>query len=278
MKQLYNGAFKDFHWVGFGSGSGTNLRECAGVIRPKLIVCDKPKAGLLELDELAGIDQEVLNGYRFCGSGKKAREALAAGDEGPMAEYRRRSLLYNEAILDKLQRHEREHGRIDLLVLGGWMRLVQAPILDAYEDRIINVHPADLSILTGDNERKYVGPDAVYDALNDDVGHTRSSVIFVDEGVDRGEIITMGQRVSVAETVRQEDLACQSGDDPLRVLTDAHQGRQKTLSDWPALTTALQMIAQGRVALSEAKEFHDKWRRVLVDGVPMPYQGFEVGR
>jgi len=31
---IYTGKLEDFCWAGFGSGSGTNLRECAKIIKP----------------------------------------------------------------------------------------------------------------------------------------------------------------------------------------------------------------------------------------------------
>ena len=46
-KLIYSGKQEDFLWVGFGSGSGTNLRECAKVVKPGLIFSDRPKAELL---------------------------------------------------------------------------------------------------------------------------------------------------------------------------------------------------------------------------------------
>ena len=49
---IYSGKPENFNWVGFGSGSGTNLRECAKIIKPKLIFSDKPKAKLLKLYEV----------------------------------------------------------------------------------------------------------------------------------------------------------------------------------------------------------------------------------
>lgn len=54
--------------VDFGSGSGTNMRECSKVIMPKLIFCDKAKAGLWSIKELAAVPIIYESGLRICGS------------------------------------------------------------------------------------------------------------------------------------------------------------------------------------------------------------------
>jgi len=81
---IYSGKPNDFCWAGFGSGSGTNLRECAKVAPPKLIFSDRPGAKLLSLEELANVQQIVVDGYKACGSWKKAQ-----GNPEAEAEYKK---------------------------------------------------------------------------------------------------------------------------------------------------------------------------------------------
>lgn len=104
INPIYSGKLEDFHWVGFGSGSGTNLRECTKVIKPSFIFSDRPKAKLLNLDELAGIPREVINGYQACGSWKNAQ-----GNPELEGEYNRRSLKFNKNIVDSLHEFESKH-------------------------------------------------------------------------------------------------------------------------------------------------------------------------
>ena len=272
IKPIYGGKPEDFHWAGFGSGSGTNLRECAKVIKPTVIFCDRPKAELLELEELADVPKIVLNGYETCGSWKKAQ-----GNPEAEVAYNKRSEDFNKQILERLQVFEEVHGiTIDMVVLGGYMRLVKEPILSAYKDKMINVHPADLTILNPDNTRKYIGDDAVYDAIRANEISTRSSVILVDGGTDDGEILTMGGDLRI-----WRDFI--SGTDPkdeqtFKEYAKYHQGIQKERSDWPALTTALEMISQGRIALGNVKVHNNKWRQVYVDRKVVGYGGFQVRR
>ena len=271
IRPIYRGSLEDFVWVGFGSGSGTNLRECAKVIPPKAVFSDKPSAKLLKLEELSDVPKLVLDGYKACRSWKKAQ-----GDERAEVEYENRCRDFNYQILEGLLNFEEEIGKpIDLIVLGGYMRFVMDPLLSHYKDKMINVHPSRLPSWGENNERYYIGGDAVYDAIKDDQASTRSSVIMVDEGEDHGEILTQGPSVGVwgefGHGTKAEKEEC------LREYADAHQSFQKVRSDWPALTTALKLIAEGRLALGNLKFFHNEWRRVFVDGEPMGYEGFQVG-
>ncbi len=269
-KPIYAGTRKDFHWAGFGSGSGTNLRECAKAIPPALIFSDRPKAKLLQLDELADVPRIIINGYEACGSWKAVQ-----GNPDKEAEYRTRSSIYNKVILEFIRAFEQQEGYgIDLIVLGGYMRLMMDPLLSAFEDKIINVHPADLSDLKqGLCERVLVGEDAVYDAISMGVKKTRSSVILVDNGIDNGEMITIGPTVDVwpgylnaSEDIRRKIV---------REYANMHQEVQKEVSDWPALVKALELIADGRVSLGQRDDINE-WRTVYLDGKKLPYHGFEV--
>jgi phosphoribosylglycinamide formyltransferase 1 len=251
---IYSGVFEDFHWAGFGSGSGTNLCECAKVIMPSLIFSNKLNAKLFSHEVFSkdsGVDCEAIS---------------SSGYQGRRQEY-------DSLVLEMLHRHEDKKGHsIDLIVLGGYMRIVSKVLLDAYPDKIINIHPADLSILA-DGKRKYVGGDAVYDAIKAGEPSTRSSVIMVDGGIDHGEMLVQGREcfvdtnysVSLREYV--DGTANRKG----------HQEIQKEISDWPALTKTLELIAQGRLALGTEKRHYGEWRGVYLDGKLLSYGGLELG-
>lgn len=267
-KKIYSGKLEDFHWVGFGSGSGTNLNECAKVISPSLIITDKPKSKLLKLEELSMTQHIIRNGYKFCGSWKKAKGNLELEKQ-----YQQKSMEFNAMLLEEIKDFESKQGyTIDLIVLGGYMRFVTEPLLSAYKDKIINVHPSILSQLRG--KRNYIGEDAVYDAIKDGAEFTRSSVIFVDGGEDNGEIITQGPIVKVwkeyFDGTNDEKKEC------LRKYVDGHQSLQKVRSDWPSLTTSLKMIANGRISIGETKDHFNKWRTVYLDGKALSYSGYQI--
>lgn len=82
--------------------------------------------------------------------------------------------------------------RPQLVVLAGFMKLLGAPLLEAYPGRIINTHPALLP--------SFPGAHGVRDALAHGVKITGASVIEVDAGVDTGRILAQ-----VAVEVLEDD-------------------------------------------------------------------------
>ncbi len=274
---IYFGKRADFHWVGFCSGAGSNLLACYRKIKPVLLFSDMPNAPFLELDELKGIPSFTLNGNEICGSWKEAKR-----NPDSKAEYVKKSIEYNQQILDELRKFEREQKiTIDLIILGGYMRIVMDPLLSAFKDKIINVHPADLSILDANGNRRFIGANAVYEAIRKGITSTRSSVIIVDGGIDRGEILVQGPVVPVdapsgLDKVTEDEFKEFAKEHYTKEFVKEHQKIQKEKSDWPALTKALELTADRRLALGTQKNHFDQWRTVYVNGKPMPYSGFEV--
>lgn len=70
---------------------------------------------------------------------------------------------------------------VDLIALAGFMRILKGPILDAYEGRIMNVHPSLLP--------SFKGLHGVRQAIDYGVKIAGCSVHFVDREVDGGAII-----------------------------------------------------------------------------------------
>ncbi|WHY64944.1 phosphoribosylglycinamide formyltransferase [Neobacillus sp. SuZ13] len=83
---------------------------------------------------------------------------------------------YEEEILEKLTLLE-----VEFIVLAGYMRLLGHVLLQAYDRKIINVHPSLLPA--------FAGKDAIGQALDYGVKVTGVTVHFVDEGMDTGPII-----------------------------------------------------------------------------------------
>ncbi|WP_059104467.1 phosphoribosylglycinamide formyltransferase [Shouchella shacheensis] len=74
-----------------------------------------------------------------------------------------------------------EASHVQLVVLAGYMRLVGPTLLDAYEGRIVNIHPSLLP--------EFPGLDAVGQALEAGVKQTGVTVHYVDAGMDTGPVI-----------------------------------------------------------------------------------------
>jgi phosphoribosylglycinamide formyltransferase-1 len=145
-----------------GSGKGSNARAILEAIargeilaEPGLIVTDQPGAGILQLGVEFGVPTwEVL-------------------------EPRYRTRLSPE-IEEELAGRLRAEG-IDLVILAGYLRVVKAPLLEAFPERILNIHPSLLP--------KFPGLAAWEQALKAGEEETGCTVHWVDAGVDTGPIL-----------------------------------------------------------------------------------------
>jgi len=71
--------------------------------------------------------------------------------------------------------------KVDLIVLAGWMRIVSPKLINAFPQRIINLHPSLLP--------KYKGLHAIEQAMEAGENTTGCTVHYVNEELDSGEII-----------------------------------------------------------------------------------------
>lgn len=93
---------------------------------------------------------------------------------------------WSAALRDEVARHDP-----DLVVSAGFMRILAPVFVDAFADRLINLHPALLPA--------FPGAHAVRDALAAGVRVTGSTVHFVDHEVDHGPIL-LQEAVRVEQT------------------------------------------------------------------------------
>jgi phosphoribosylglycinamide formyltransferase-1 len=92
---------------------------------------------------------------------------------------------FDHAVTDALLQHG-----VDVVVTAGYMRLLGAPVLDAFGGRWLNTHPALLP--------SFPGMHGVRDALDHGVKVTGVTVFLVDEGIDTGPIVAQ-EAVSVRD-------------------------------------------------------------------------------
>jgi folate-dependent phosphoribosylglycinamide formyltransferase PurN len=143
---------------------------------------------------------------------------------------------------------------VDVIALGGYMSFITL-------DRCVNVHPADLSILTAQGQRRYVGDHAVLDALLAGEKVLRASTLWTDQGVDTGPLLMVSAPLSV--TLPEPIEALRKDEERLAKVAALHQERLKEIGDWQIFPRTVEMIAKGRFALDEDKRVH-------VDGRPVP--------
>lgn len=182
------------------SGRGSNFDAICQAIERKdldanieLLVSDNPNSPALEKAAQRGIKTLHINPREF-----SSRE------------------LYEAALTEELQAR-----KVDLAVLAGYMRLVGKVFLAAFENRVLNIHPALLP--------SFPGLHAQQQALEYGVKVSGCTVHIVDEGMDTGPII-LQRAVPVLASDDQETLS-------QRILREEHQ----------IYWQALQLIAEGRV-------------------------------
>jgi len=184
------------------------------------------------------------------------RSAMRTAEE--LRGYRARARRWHDELNARLAGWESRNGPIDLLVLA-YHRLIEGDLLTRFANRMINMHPGDLSILDGDGTRLLIGRDPVQRAF--DLGHreTRTSCFLVDDSVDGGPVLCLGPPV------------------PRRAGRSAvaHEVEQKSVSDPPALVWSVRALAEQRISLAEARH-RDGSRVVELDGLACPPGGIRL--
>lgn len=200
------------------SGGGTNLQAIldaidSGRIRNVEVGCvisNNPGAYALERAAAKGIPHLCVSPREFA-----AREAFEEA--------------YFRAV---------EESGPDLIVLAGCMVVLPARMTAAFENRIINVHPALIPSFCGTG---CYGLRVHEKVLAAGVRVTGATVHFVDEGTDTGPIIL------------QKAVYVQEGDTP-----EILQRRVMEQAEWIILPEAIGLIAEGRVHVAD--------RQVHIDG------------
>lgn len=168
---------------------------------------------------------------------------------------------------DRRTRRMIEPYDIDVIALGGYMSIVTEPLLDRYSGRIINVHPADLSVTEG-QRRKYVGLHSVRDAILAGETEISSSTHVVRERVDYGEILMISKSIDVVLPTRftVQELRKPKNSSTLDRVVKRNQNRLKKHGDWVIYPKTLEYIADGRFALDGAGNVYLE-DRLLPNGV-----------
>ena len=194
------------------SGGGTNLQalidaEKAGKIengRISVVVASKPGVYALERARNAGIEGVVL-----------ARKDFESVDD-------------YSAALEKLLKEK----KTDLIVLAGFMTITNAAFTKAFENRIINVHPALIPSFCG---KGYYGLHVHEAALARGVKVSGATVHFVNEVCDGGPIIL------------QKAVPVEPGDTP-----ETLQRRIMEQAEWQLLPEGVSLFCAGRLSVDGA--------------------------
>ena len=197
------------------SGGGTNLQalidsQQRGDIKGGRITCvisSKPDAFALERAKKAGIPTVVLSRKEYADSKS-----------------------YSEAILRELDRQ-----KADLVVLAGFMTILDECVTKAYSYKIINVHPALIPSFCGEG---FYGLKVHERALEYGVKISGATVHFVNEKADAGAIILQGA-VDVLNDDTPETL----------------QRRIMENVEWKLLPRAVSLFCEDKISIRDGKAF-----------------------
>ena len=197
------------------SGRGSNLQAIidaieAGQVQAQIVavISNKKEAVALERARTHGLPDLFVDPKPFAGR-PDSREA------------------YDRALLEVLEKNQ-----VELVLLAGYMKIVTAVLVNAYANRMMNIHPSLLPSFPGlDVQRK---------AIDWGCKLAGCTVHFVTEGVDEGPIILQAA-VPILDGDTSDTLAA-------RILVQEHK----------LYPRAVQLFAEGRL--------HVEGRRVLING------------
>ena len=164
------------------SGSGTNLQAIIDAIRSgeltnteiAIVISNKKDAYALQRAEKEGIKSLFLNPKDFPSS-----------------------IEYDKKLIELIKEH-----KIDLIILAGYLRILSKEFINAFPNKIINIHPALLPKFGG----KGMYGEKVHEAvLKEKEKESGCTVHFVDNGIDTGQIIAQ-KKIPVLEGDNVETL------------------------------------------------------------------------
>lgn len=186
------------------SGSGTNLQA----------ILDAIAAG--RLSAKVGVVVSNVASARALDRAKAAHVPAIVVDH---RAYRTRT-AFDTAVVEVLHAH-----RVECVVLAGFMRIVTPTLLDAFPNRVVNVHPALLPAFPGMHAQRQ--------AIDYGVAISGCTVHLVDAGMDTGPVIAQ----AAVPVLDDDDEASLSA----RILQKEHE----------LLPTVLQWIAEDRVVVGQ---------------------------
>lgn len=198
------------------SGGGTNLQA----------IIDAINAGKITDAEICLVLSNNKNAYALERAEKAGIPALAISPK----DYASRD-LFNDALLEAVRKSGAE-----LVVLAGFLCVIPPKMVEAYPDRIINIHPSLIPSFCGTG---YYGLKVHEAALERGVRVSGATVHFVDAGTDTGPIIL------------QKAVEVKDGDTPKEL-----QLRIMEQAEWKILPEAIQLIAHDKVTV--------RGRRVII--------------
>jgi phosphoribosylglycinamide formyltransferase-1 len=131
---------------------------------------------------------------------------------------------FNKALLDRLLEE-----KVDLIVLAGFLVVIPPEIVEAFPNRIINIHPSLIPSFCG---KGFYGLHVHEGVLERGVKVSGATVHFVDSGTDTGPVI-----MQKAVYIRQDDTP------------ETLQRRIMEQAEWKLLPGAIDLIAHDMITV-----------------------------
>ena len=184
------------------SGGGTNLQA----------IIDAQKNGIITSGEVVTVVSNKEGVYAL-------ERAKNAGIEAAVIS--KKSFSTQKEFDMAITKHMKERG-VDLIVMAGFLCIVGNDLIDAYPEKIINIHPSLIPSFCGEG---YYGLKVHEAALNYGVKVSGATVHYVSDVVDGGRIIS------------QKAVPVKDGDTP-----EILQKRIMEEAEWKILPEAIEMI------------------------------------
>lgn len=191
------------------SGGGTNLQA----------IINKIEDGYIQNCKIVSVVSNKKDAYALERAKKYNIETAVISKR----DYENKE-LYDEALINHFKTKE-----VDLIVLAGFMVVLGQKFIQAYQNKIINIHPSLIPSFCGNG---FYGIKVHEAALNRGVKVTGATVHIVDEGTDTGPIL-----LQKAVNVNDDDTP------------DTLQKRVMEEAEWIIYPKAIKMIAEGEIKL-----------------------------
>lgn len=191
------------------SGGGTNLQA----------IIDRIEDGYIQNCKIVSVVSNKKDAYALERAKKYNIETAVISKK----DYDSKE-LYDEALITHFKTKQ-----VDLIVLAGFMVVLGQKFIQAYQNKIINIHPSLIPSFCGNG---FYGIKVHEAALNRGVKVTGATVHIVDEGTDTGPIL-----LQKAVNVNDDDTP------------DTLQKRVMEEAEWIIYPKAIKMIAEGEIKL-----------------------------
>ena len=193
------------------SGRGSNFLAIAKAIHEQRLLSAEIAVVLSNLEDAPGLSaahEMKIPAFAISSAGRKRAE-------------------HDAEMIARLHQH-----KVDLVCLAGYMRIISPVFVEAFPDRILNVHPSLLPA--------FPGLDAQAQALKYGAKVAGCTVHFVDEAVDHGVII-LQKSVPVHDDDTDETLSA-------RILEQEHR----------AYPEAIAAVLSGKYSIQDRRYVHSK--------------------